>query len=101
MIVSWRTPSTGTSYEVIPASAYADAPIVNGTAPAVPSGLTATAVSYKRINLSWADNSNNETGFEIWRSTDPMNGFVTVGSVGENVTTFADSSLQANTTYYY
>ncbi len=35
------------------------------SAPAAPTGLGATAVSSSQINLSWTDNSNNETGFKI------------------------------------
>jgi hypothetical protein len=35
------------------------------TVPAAPSSLTATATSSTQINLSWTDNSNNETGFKI------------------------------------
>ncbi|TXJ28327.1 MAG: T9SS type A sorting domain-containing protein [Chitinophagaceae bacterium] len=102
MTVSWRTPSSGTSYSVIPASAFADAPVNNGSAPVAPSNIAASAVSFKQINVSWTDNSNNESGFEIWRSTDQMTGFVTVGTVGANATSFVDSvGLQASTTYYY
>ncbi len=52
--------------------------------PKAPSNLTATAVSPNQINLAWRDNSDNETGFEIWmkqgangewvrRSTTPAN----------------------------
>ena len=99
--VSWRTPQTGTSYVTIPNSAFADAPVVNGTAPADPSGLVATAISHKQINLSWIDNSNNETGFEIWRSTSATSGFTTVGLAAANATAYSDTSLSANTTYYY
>ena len=39
------------------------------TAPAAPSGLTASAASSSQINLSWTDNSNNETGFKIDQAT--------------------------------
>jgi alpha-tubulin suppressor-like RCC1 family protein len=38
-----------------------------------PSNLSAIAVSGSEVNLSWADNSNNEDGFEIYRSTDGTN----------------------------
>jgi predicted esterase len=99
--VSWRTPSSGTTFAPIPATAYGDAPVGGGTAPAKPTNLSATAVSFKQINLSWTDNSSNETGFEIWRSTSPYNNFSTVGTVNANVTTFSDSSLKHNTRYYY
>src|SRR5689334_7778566 len=45
---------------------------VGGSAPAAPSGLSATP-SGSNINLAWTDNSNNETGFHVWRSTDNIN----------------------------
>src|SRR6266550_431005 len=35
---------------------------------AAPTNLTATAASSSRINLSWTDNSSNETGFKVERS---------------------------------
>ena len=100
MTVSWSIPGN-TSFNTIPSSAFVDPPIVNGVPPADPSGLTATAVSYKRINLSWADNSNNETAFEIWRSTNATTGFVTIGTAPANANSYSDSSLNASTTYYY
>jgi large repetitive protein len=100
LTVSWLTPGSG-SFVTIPNSAFVDQPIVNGSAPADPSGLTATAVSYKRIDLSWADNSNNETTFEIWRSTNATTGFATIGSAPANAISYSDSSLNATTTYYY
>jgi hypothetical protein len=36
-------------------------------APAAPGGLSATSVSGSRIDLTWSDNANNETGFDLWR----------------------------------
>jgi fibronectin type 3 domain-containing protein len=101
MIVSWRTPSTGTSFVTIPNSAFIETVAPAGSAPASPSAFSATAVSFKRINLSWVDNSNNETGFEIWRSVSPSSGFVTIGVTAANTTSFADTSLNPNTLYYY
>jgi PKD repeat protein len=37
--------------------------------PAAPSNLAATAVSSTRVDLTWTDNSTNETGFKIERAT--------------------------------
>jgi hypothetical protein len=69
--------------------------------PVAPSALLATAVSSSQVNLAWQDNSNNENGFKIDRSTDGVN-FVTVAQVGANVTTYSDvSGLAAATTYFY
>lgn len=101
LTVSWRTPSTGTSFVTIPNSAFTETVPLGGTAPAAPSDLIANAVSFRRINLSWSDNSTNETGFEIWRSTSPSSGFITVGTAPANATSYADSVLNPVTTYYY
>src|SRR5205085_9576993 len=38
--------------------------------PAAPTGLTATAASSSQNNLTWADNSNNESGVTVHVSTD-------------------------------
>lgn len=100
MNVSWRVPGS-TSFVAIPNSAFSDAIVVDGLPPAKPSNLTATAVSHKQINLQWADNSTNETGFEIWRSTNQVEDFVTIGNAAANATTFSDTTLSAATTYYY
>src|SRR5207302_9691012 len=38
--------------------------------PAAPSNLVAVAAGVSQINLTWTDNSNNETGFKVDRSSD-------------------------------
>lgn len=68
--------------------------------PAAPSGLALRPQSFSQITLNWADNSGNETGFQIQRSTDGTN-FSVVGSVGANVTTYTDTGLASATTYTY
>src|SRR5207244_7505685 len=68
--------------------------------PAAPSNLNATATSSSQINLAWSDNSNNETGFKIERSTDGSS-FTQIGTVGSNVTSYPDSGLSESTKYYY
>ena len=70
------------------------------TGPAAPTTLSATAASNSQINLAWADNSTNETGFKIERSTDNLH-FTQVATVGANVTTYKDTGLSAGTPYYY
>ncbi|HEX8524410.1 MAG TPA: NPCBM/NEW2 domain-containing protein [Tepidisphaeraceae bacterium] len=75
---------------------------VTPTAPAAPSNLTATAASPTQINLSWKDNSGNETGFKIERSLKANTGWSLIGTVSANVTTYSDTnSLNPGTTYYY
>lgn len=98
--VSWSTPSNS-SFVPIPSSAFADQQINNGSAPSAPSNLQAVAQSYNKIKLTWNDNSSNETGFEIWRSTDQFGTFATVATVPANATSYVDSGLNGSTTYYY
>jgi hypothetical protein len=68
--------------------------------PAAPTNLTAVAISSSRIDLAWTDNSNNEDGFKIYRSTDNVN-WVFYFAVGANVTTRSNTNLSSGTTYYY
>ena len=70
------------------------------TAPAAPSGLAATPVGATAISLTWIDNSNNESGFKIERSTDNVS-FVQIGLASANATTYTDSTLVPSTLYYY
>jgi K319L-like, PKD domain/Fibronectin type III domain len=69
--------------------------------PAAPSNLTATAVSSSEIDLSWTDNSDNETEFKIERSTDAGVTFTEIATVGADVTTYPDTGLAPSTTYAY
>jgi predicted esterase len=101
MTVGWKTPSSGTSYVAIPNSAFTESAANNGSAPDAPSNLVATATAFNNINLTWTDNSNNETGFEIWRSTSPSSGFAIVGAAAANATAYSDNTVAASTTYYY
>lgn len=68
--------------------------------PAKPSELKATNVLSDRVTLTWKDNSNNETGFRVFRSTGG-NSYTQVGTVGANTTAYTDSGLTANTAYTY
>ena len=80
--------------------ASATTPAPPPTPPAAPSGLTATAVSSSRIQLTWTDNSGNETGFRIQRSTNGVI-FTTIATVGAGVTSYTSTGLQANRRYWY
>jgi hypothetical protein len=72
--------------------------------PLTPTRLQATAVSFSRINLTWTDNSNNETGFKMERAPDTggtPGTFVEIATVNANVTSYSDTGLSPETTYYY
>lgn len=68
--------------------------------PAPATNLAAVAVSSTQINLMWSDNSIDEQGFRIDRSLDGTN-FAELATVNPNVTTFSDTGLTPNTTYFY
>jgi hypothetical protein len=70
-------------------------------APAAPSALGVTAQSSSLVTLQWVDNSSNESGFRIERSTGCTETFVQVATVGSNVYTFGDPGLSENTCYSY
>jgi transcriptional regulator CtsR len=71
------------------------------TLPAAPTNLTAFVVSPSQINLSWTDNATNEQGFKIERKTGAGGTYSQIAMVGANVTTYSDTGLTVNTTYYY
>jgi hypothetical protein len=70
-------------------------PVSNPTPPNAPTDLTATAVSQTQIDLSWIDNSDDETGFKITR------GGTLIETTAANVKTYSDTGLTCNTTYTY
>jgi len=71
------------------------------TIPNAPSSLDAVAISSAQIDLSWQDNSNNESGFKIDRKTGAGGSYRQVAIVGRNINTYSDTSLIEDTTYYY
>jgi hypothetical protein len=72
-----------------------------GDPPVAPSGLSATAVAYYQIDLSWTDNSDNESRFEIERSPNGTSAWTLIDTVGSNVTSYSDTGLSPLTTYFY
>jgi len=69
--------------------------------PEKPTNLTSTVISSSHIDLSWTDNSNDETGFKIERKTGTGGAYTQIATVGSNVATYSDTGLTVNTTYYY
>lgn len=65
--------------------------------PAAPTALSAVA-GKRKITLSWSDNSTNETGFKIERSTDGVN-FTQIAT--STSATYTNSNLTTGVTYHY
>jgi large repetitive protein len=73
-------------------------------APAIPTGLAATAEGTDRIHLNFNDNSSDETAFELWRSVGNQNNFRLVATLPKGnggLQSYTDTALFANVTYYY
>lgn len=79
---------TAQTYIVTVTVAAADLPLA-------PSGLSATTASSSSINLSWTDNSSNETGFKIYR-----NGSL-IATTSANVIFYSSTGLSSGTSYSY
>ena len=65
-----------------------------------PTELIAKTDTYDKAFLTWKDNTNNETGFEIERSTDGTT-FAKVADASVNITTFTNENLKNGVKYYY
>src|ERR1044071_2343043 len=103
----------GVAYEIDPANAADNVRSMNNTAatiaafrsaavtlPAAPSGLTAAAVAYNQVNLTWLDNANNESNYHLERSLDG-NAWTEIATLGANTVSFSSTGLNGSTTYYF
>src|SRR5207245_2266262 len=57
---------------------------------------------WNQINVGWQDNSSNESGFEVYRSTTgPSGAFSLVATAGANATSYGNGGLAGSTQYCY
>ena len=68
--------------------------------PSAPTLLQLKTASSTALSISWQDNSINETGFYVERSTDGKI-YTRIATVAANGTLFSDGSLNPGTKYYY
>jgi hypothetical protein len=101
---SWRVKATNAS-GLSPYSNIASATSPNGPPPpAAPSNLTAKQSgggNGQKITLAWKDNATNATNYVVDRSTDQSTWIRLTSTLGPTATSYTDSSVQRNTTYYY
>ncbi|HUR57583.1 MAG TPA: fibronectin type III domain-containing protein, partial [Opitutaceae bacterium] len=71
-----------------------------GSPPAAPSGLQATLTSATTADLTWVDNSTDETYFLVERAA-AGGAFVQRGTPTANSTRMSDTGLSPGTTYQY
>lgn len=102
MVLRWRSSAINVnSLTNIPDQYLGDTMALPGSAPAAPQVLGATATAFNKVNLTWSDNSNNETGFELYRSGTYNGTYSVIGKANANTTTLTDNSVAADTRYYY
>ncbi|TDX01906.1 fibronectin type III domain-containing protein [Dinghuibacter silviterrae] len=103
MTVQWSSFAVNgnSGFVAIPNKYFAGTPTSPGTVPNRPTNVKATASAYNQVNLSWTDNSNNETGFEVYRSTAVTGPFNIVTTLPAGSTSFTDNSVSSSTAYYY
>lgn len=104
------TPGTAYSYRVRAqgpggSSGYSNpawaATLSVASPPAAPSNLTTTAVSKRRIDLSWSDNSGSEAGFILQRSKNGGRTWRSIAAVAADVRTFTDLRVKGGKKYFY
>lgn len=68
--------------------------------PSQPGSVAIQTLSSSQIKLSWNDVATNEDGYKVERSLTTSN-YVIIATLPQGSSSFTDSSLQANTKYYY
>ena len=98
--VTGLTPNTSYRFRLRAYNALGESPnsaastaVTTTYLPAAPSALTATVISNYQINLAWTDNSTNESGFKIERSTDGGATWTQIATVAANVKTYNNTGL--------
>ncbi|MDF1573529.1 MAG: DUF4832 domain-containing protein [Bacteroidales bacterium] len=72
-----------------------------GALPEAPSGLDATTVSETQVDLSWTDNSMDETGFELMRAGKGGTAWEPLATLGPDVNSYQDVTASKGTDYSY
>lgn len=72
-----------------------------GSPPSSPSNLQGTVINCTQIDLTWQDNSGDETNFIVERKKEGDCCFSVKATLPSNTTVYSDTTLSANTKYYY
>ena len=92
---NYSSPSTAVGYTLVGNAACQ-------AKPAAPSALTAANGQGKgSVTLNWIDNSTNENGFLIERSTSLAGGYIQLATVAANTRSYTDNTVFRKTTYFY
>ncbi|MFD2670809.1 cadherin domain-containing protein [Marinicrinis sediminis] len=70
-------------------------------APATPTGLTVSSATETTVDLTWSNQTDDNGGYKIYRSTTSGGSFTEAGSTNADVANYQDTGLTGGTTYYY
>jgi len=97
-----RTMNWGGTYVGMRHYAVTVAQLAPPTVPlAAPSDLAAAAAGAGLIDLTWTDNSADETAFHVERSPDGTTAWTEVATVLADATSYSDAALACGTAYHY
>ncbi|MFA6105361.1 MAG: fibronectin type III domain-containing protein [Patescibacteria group bacterium] len=68
--------------------------------PIAPTNITTSSIAATSVVVGWSDNSNNETGFVVEKSTNGTS-FTSVSTTAAGVSSVTASSLTPNTAYWF
>jgi titin len=92
------TPNSSPTPPATPNPTPTPTPPPSAGAPAAPTNLTIRSGGARTIELNWTDNSTNETGFQVERSTDGKTFYRLAGTAG---THNRNTDLAPGKRYYY
>lgn len=69
--------------------------------PAAPTNLLAAGTSTPEVDMTWTDNSSDESSFEVRRKGPQDADFWPIGNVPENVTGYTDTAVTGDQQYCY
>ena len=95
--VSYVTADNAQTAAITAGTAYLFTPVV----PTAPSAVNFTGTTAIATTVNWTDNSSNEVGFAVYRSTDGGANYTFVTQTAANATSYADSGLSPSTLYFY
>ncbi len=98
---SYRVKANNAGGDSAPSNVATATTLTAPTLPAAPTSLSAVAAAANRVNLSWTDNSSNENGFQIWRTSNNGRSWTNIANVSANTTSFTDTGVNARKTYSY
>lgn len=81
--------------------ALSDELLVSTSQPFAPTEISAVSFSSSTVKLKWKDNSDDESGFEIFRKSQFSNVFTSIAKVSANTTEYTDTKLGNGQTYTY